>query len=84
MISVSDKPRIARLNENGYLDKYYNAIYLSMLFHFISIIASVLLLLMVSNNNLILIERISLIFGIVFFIKSIFNLIKLIKKVKES
>jgi hypothetical protein len=83
MVSVADKPSIKRLNEHGYLDKYYNSIYISVIFHLLSIVASVAIILKVEKNLIYLAEKLSLIMGIVFFIVSVCYLMRIIKKVRS-
>ncbi|EPY6430583.1 hypothetical protein ACWO41_001331 [Clostridium sporogenes] len=79
------KEKIDRLERGGYLDKYYGAIYIAILFNIVSIISGILIIFgSKSNNWLIYFEQISLIMSVIFFIKSMNNLRKIINNIRES
>lgn len=84
MASIMDKERIARLDKAGYMDNYYNGIYMGLFFHIISIIIAVLSILITKLNFelLVITEQLSMLAGIIFFIKSVANILKIIGKVR--
>ncbi|SFS52422.1 hypothetical protein [Marininema halotolerans] len=87
MAGMIDKERINKLNKGGYLDNYFNAIYISISFQIMVIIISVIIILRPSIADfylVITIEHIFLILGIAFFVKSVWNVISIIEKVRNS
>jgi hypothetical protein len=84
IISGLDKEKILSLNIGGYLAKYYIQIYLTILFNIISIIASILIIFesRIKIRPLLYIEQSFIIIGIILFIKCMWDLIKLIRKMK--
>lgn len=87
MISGLSKDRIARLEDGGYLDKYYFAVYTSILLNILSIVSSILLIFNIAPKlkyTLIYWEQVGLIAGVIFFIKCMYNLRKIINKMRKS
>lgn len=87
MIGILDKERISRLDKAGYMDNYFNAIYIGLFFHVISILISLILVItpgMEINQLLTKLEQTTLFLGISFFVKSIINVLKIIKMVREN
>lgn len=87
MISILDKERISKLDKAGYMDNYFNAIYIGLFFHIISIIMSLVLIIAPGvdvYNLLSKIEQVSLFMGVSFFIKSIINVIQIINMVRQG
>lgn len=87
MISILDKERISKLDKAGYMDNYFNAIYIGLFFHVLSISMSLLMIItpgIDSYNFLIKMEQTSLFMGITFFIKSIINVLQIIKMVRQG
>lgn len=79
------KEKIDRLENGGYLDKYYFAIYTAIFFNIISIIAAIIIIFgMYAHDILIYFEQVSLIISVLFFIKSMNNLRKIINKIRNS
>lgn len=87
MVSGLSKDRIQRLEENGYLDKYYLAIYIAIFFNIISIFVAILLIFNKVSRYIFLfsyVEQVSLIISILFFIKCMNNLRKIINRMRKS
>lgn len=87
MASIVDKRRIAKLETGGYMDNYFNAIYIGLYFHIISIVIAVISILNDKINSiklLLMVEQLAMLAGIFFFIKSVLNILKIIKKVRNS
>lgn len=86
MISLVDVPRIKRLNDHGYLDKYFFGIYAAIVLHILSVFAS-LLFIVFSRNRIVEIvsNKLSigfLISGLILFSKTIFRLIRITHKAR--
>ena len=82
-----DKEKISNLDKNGYMDKYYNSIYLGLIFHITSaILAAIAFVQPVINKYslYLLIEQICLLGGITFFISSVVYVKKIIDKVRNN
>lgn len=82
-----DKEKISNLDKNGYMDKYYNSIYLGLIFHIISAVLAAFAFIQPSMNRYniyLLIEQIFLLGGIVFFISSVIYVKKIIDKVRNN
>lgn len=82
-----DKTRIANLDKNGYMDKYYNSIYTGLMFHIISAVMSAYAFVQPSVNDYklyLLIEQISLLGGIIFFISSTIHVKRIINKIRNN
>lgn len=82
MISGLSSERVLRLESEGYLDKYYFAIYTAIMLNIICIIASMFLIFNFAPmfiDSLLYIEQIGLITGVIFFIKCMNNLRKIRK-----
>ncbi|WP_080872536.1 hypothetical protein [Oceanobacillus timonensis] len=87
MISILDKERILKLDKAGYMDNYFNAIYIGLFFHVLSISMSLLLIIIPGIDNhgfLIRTEQIFLFMGVSFFVKSIINVLNIIKMVRQG
>lgn len=84
IISGLDKDKISALNIGGYLAKYYIQIYLTITFNIISIIASILIIFesLIKTKFLLYVEQSFIIIGVILFIKCMWDLIKLIRKMK--
>lgn len=85
--SALDRPRIERLDKNGYLDDYFNGIYIGIVTHVMSMVASIFIIMGILNQCEVVflyIEQIGLIAGTVFFIKSILGLFKNIKRMRSN
>lgn len=90
IVSILDKSIIVYLDEHGYLDSYINGIVIGLVFH----LCSALIELSVNNFNLSLTESNELLskkiifslllFGIIFFTKSMFNILKLISIIRKQ
>lgn len=86
MVSMSDRERISKLDKAGYMDNYYNSIFIGLFFHVVSICISLIIIILPGfGENLFLIQagQICLIYGIAFFIKSLLNVLRIINKVRE-
>lgn len=82
-----DKEKISNLDKNGYMDKYYNSIYLGLIFHISSAVLAVIAFVQPIINEYrlyLLIEQICLLGGITFFISSVIYVKKLIDKVRNN
>lgn len=87
MISILDKERITRLDNAGYMDNYFNAIYIGLFFHILSIAMSLLLIIVPKADVYGLFtktEQISLFMGVSFFVKSVVNVLQIIKMVRQA
>lgn len=87
MASIVDKRRIANLEKGGYMDNYFNAIYIGLFFHIISILIALISILNSAINSIatiIMIEQLAMLAGVFFFIKSVINILKIIRKVRNS
>lgn len=88
MISGTDKPRLKRLEDGGYLQKYYCAIYIAITFNLTTIIIATLLWFNVdlgeAKKLFVYIEKFVTLGGIFFFIKCMNNLRKLIYKMRND
>lgn len=87
MISGLSRERVLRLDNEGYLDKYYFAVYTAIMLCIISIISSIFLIFNFApklKNLLLFTEQIGLITGVIFFIKCMNNLRKIINKIRKS
>lgn len=84
IISGLDKDKISSLSIGGYLNKYYIQIYLTIVFNVISIIASILIILesSIKTNFLLYIEQSFIIIGVILFVKCMWDLVKIIRKMK--
>ncbi|MGM0828064.1 MAG: hypothetical protein ACQEU4_07590 [Bacillota bacterium] len=87
MAGFADKKIIAKLDQAGYMDNYYNSIYLGMIFLVISTLISVLgvTLQPISEIKVLLItQQVTLLGGVMFFIKAVWNIFKIIGKIRRS
>lgn len=82
-----DKEKISNLDKNGYMDKYYNSIYLGLIFHILSAVLAAFAFVQPRINHYeiyLLLEQIFLLGGIVYFISSVIYVKKLIDKVRNN
>lgn len=82
-----DKEKISNLDKNGYMDKYYNSIYLGLIFHITSAVLAAFAFVQPSMNSYniyLLIEQVCLLGGIIFFISSVIYVKKIIDKVRNN
>ncbi|MCM3395943.1 hypothetical protein [Cytobacillus oceanisediminis] len=87
MAGFADKKIIASLDKAGYMDNYYNSIYTGLFFHVISTVLSALgvTIEFFTNNEYVLIaQQVTLIGGILFFVKAVWNIFKIIGKIRRS
>ncbi|RHW29444.1 hypothetical protein [Oceanobacillus profundus] len=79
--------KIANSDRAGYMDEYYNTIYFGLVFFIVSAVsglAAIFLDNMYDNQYVLIIEQVAIIMGVAFFIKAIFNLASIIKKVRKN
>lgn len=85
MLSGLSSPRIERLNDYGYMDKYYSTIYLALVCNITTIFAAVVL---ISSKKLIpvvaTIEQLMLYLSIVFFVKCMLDVKRIISKIRKK
>lgn len=82
-----DKEKISNFDKNGYMDKYYNSIYIGLIFHILSAVLAAYAFVQPNMNKYniyLLVEQICLLGGIVFFISSVVNVKKIIDKVRNN
>jgi hypothetical protein len=88
VVSVLDKDIIKYLDKHGYMDGYINGIVIGLIFHIGSIIITFSVMLIKLDPNIIKwLEDISIsimLVGVTFFIKSVFNIMKLINIVRKD
>lgn len=87
MISILDQKRITRLDKAGYMDNYFNGIYIGLFFHVLSIIISLMLIIIPGidiSYYLVKTEQASLFIGVSFFVKSVINILKIIAMVRQG
>ena len=87
MVSFSDKKFIANKDKNGYMDKYYNSIYIGLVFLIISILLAVLGFVRPDAAAIywyITLEQLTLIGGIVYFVISCWNILKIIQGIRNN
>jgi len=87
MISILDKERIAKLDKAGYMDNYINAIYIGLFFHVFSISMSLILIIIPRVDVygfFTKTEQITLFMGVAFFVKSIINVLQIIRMVRPG
>lgn len=87
MAGFADKKIIAKLDKAGYMDNYYNSIYLGLIFLVISTVISVLGVTIQPISTmeiLMVIQQSSLLGGVMFFIKAVWNIFKIIGKIRRS
>lgn len=85
-ISSLNKTRIQRLENGGYLDKYYTTIYIAISLNIASIVAAVIIIFVDKKYSyqLLLIEQMSLMVSIIFFVKCMVGLRKIISMIRKS
>jgi hypothetical protein len=87
MAGFADKRIISKLDKAGYMDNYYNSIYVGLFFHVISTVFSVLGVTIEPISEikiLLIIQQITLLGGVVFFVKAIWSIFKIIGKIRKS
>lgn len=87
MVGFTDKKSVKSLNAAGYMDNYYNSIYLGLMFLIVSTIISTIGVAIGHEYViplLIFIQQLSFVGGVLFFIKSIIGLMRLIKYIREE
>lgn len=87
MVGFADKEIIAKRDKNGYMDKYYNSIYIGLMFLILSIIFAVVGFAYPTVNNFywyLVVEQLTLIGGIIFFIRSVVSILKIIQKIRSN
>lgn len=87
MVGFSDKKSVKSLNTAGYMDNYYNSIYFGLVLLVISTIISTVGVAIGHEHiteTLSFIQQVSFIGGVLFFIKSIFGLMKLIRYIRKE
>lgn len=79
--------KIANSDKAGYMDEYYNTVYFG-LFFFVTSAACSLLAIFINNLDdnpiILIIEQLTIMFGVAFFIKAIINLANIIKKIRND
>lgn len=82
LVSIIDKPRIKRLNDQHYLDPYFSGVYIAIGAHLISIISSLIYFLGFTPQIISSISIAGLVLGSVFFSISVIRLIELTEKAR--
>lgn len=90
IISGISTERLARLNENGYMDRYYHEIYLALFCNIVTIVAAIIL---ISCTELIsttilywiaMVEQLMLYESIALFIKCMISLCRIVNKIRKA
>lgn len=87
IVGFMDKEKISNLDKNGYMDKYYNSIYLGLILHILSAVLAAFAFVQPIINRYefyLLLEQIFLLGGIVYFISSVIYVKKIIDKVRNN
>lgn len=87
MVGFADKKLIKALDIAGYMDNYYNSIYFGMFFHGVSTVISTIAVVLGSDiilNEFIIIQQVTLLGGVLFFIKSILGILKIISEIRKD
>ncbi|PUB12638.1 hypothetical protein [Paenisporosarcina sp. OV554] len=87
LVGFLGNTKIANLDRSGYMDEYYNTIYFGLFFFITSAVCGltgIFVKKLELNTILYLVEQISIIAGLCFFIKAIINLSSIIKKVRNN
>jgi hypothetical protein len=87
MVGFADKSLIKSLDVAGYMDNYYNSIYFGMFYHGISTVISTVAVVLGSkliHSSLIIIQQVSLLGGVLFFIKSILGILIIISEIRRD
>ncbi|MES1045305.1 hypothetical protein HYI36_18495 [Bacillus sp. Gen3] len=87
MVGFTDKGLIKSLDNAGYMDNYYNSIYFGLFFHGLSTVISTIAVVLganVLNSLLIVIQQASLLGGVLFFIKSIVGILRIIGEIRKD
>lgn len=87
MVGFADKKLIKALDVAGYMDNYYNSIYFGMFYHGVSTVISTVAVVLGSeylHYSFIFIQQVTLLGGVLFFIKSIFGILKIISEIRKD
>lgn len=87
MIEFLERKNVSQLDSAGYIDKYYNGVYIGIVCFFLSIIISlgmVFFQIFITNQLILFLEKILTILGVIFFIKSAIGLRKLLSKIRSN
>lgn len=87
MVGFLGNTKISNMDRSGYLDEYYYTIYFGLFFFIGSAFCGILAVFFkafTTNTSIYTIEQIFLFGGLLFFIKALYNLIKVIKKVRSN
>ncbi|KAB2334274.1 hypothetical protein [Bacillus mesophilum] len=87
MVGFADKKLIKALDQAGYMDNYYNSIYFGLFFHGVSTVISTIAVVISHNiiqNEFVVIQQITLLGGVLFFIKSIIGILKIIGEIRND
>ena len=88
IISGLGTERIRRLDRFGYMNKFYTTIYLAITFNIVTIISAVFLISLkmsdVIVDALVIIEQIFLYLSIIFFVKCMLDLKKIVKMIRDE
>lgn len=86
LVGFLGNAKIANTDRSGYMDEYYNTIYFGLFFFLISAVCGLLAVFInnMDTNRILLVEQVTILFGISFFIKSIINLSNIIRKVRKN
>ena len=87
LLSSLDRKSTARLEAGGYLDKYYLAIYIAIFFNMLGIVSSIVVIFNtfpLIDIYLTYVVQLATIAGVIFFIKSMNGLRKIINKMRNS
>lgn len=87
MVGFADKKLIKSLEIAGYMDNYYNSIYFGLLYHGISTVISTIATVIGAENIhplIIIVQQITLLGGVLFFIKSILGILRIISLIRKN
>lgn len=87
MVGFMHNNKIENLDKNGYMDKYYNSIYVGLGFHVISITLAMLGVVSSASLNinfLLILEQVTLLGGVFFFINSIYSIQRIINRLRNN
>lgn len=87
MVGFTDKKSVKSLESAGYMDNYFNSIYIGLLFLITSTIISAIgaaISIEFIGPKINLLQQVSFVGGVLFFIKSIIGLMRLIKYIREE
>ncbi|WP_342515654.1 hypothetical protein [Sutcliffiella sp. FSL R7-0096] len=87
MVGFASKSLIKALDVAGYMDNYYNSIYFGMFFHGVSTVISTIAVVLgheLIKDEVIILQQITLLGGVLFFIKSILGILKIISEIRND